>query len=647
MKKYLLAFALCTSVMGFAQDEVLFTIEGEQVTAEEFSYVYNKNKDVGRQIDPKTPREYLDLYINFKLQVYEAEQLGMDTTTSFLREFRSYREQLARPYMTVKEVNDQILREAYNNMNWDVRASHIMIDLPTNALPEDTARVYNQLMTVREQILNGQRSFEEAARVMSSDTYSAQRDGDVGWFTAFNMVYPFEKAAYSLEAGEISLPVRTQFGYHLIKTTDRRYSRGKIEVAHILAHAPEGSTEEELAEAERTIREVYDSLQAGADFASMARRYSDDRSSAQQGGVLPAFGMKEMLPTFEEEAFGLSENGMYSEPFKTKIGWHIVKRIHRHQLGTFEMMRDELTRKIQRDTRSNMGQTVFLNKLKRDYHFTEDSDNLLEVIDEMIEEMEGDDEWYEEFEGEDDVVYSFADQVITQEDVANFLKDVTERLNGSEDLRTAAYGTVQDFAKRKLMSYENEQLSNKYPEFRFLVQEYREGILLFDLKKDRVWDRASSDSAGLADFYEENKQNYSVGERYEYVRFTAASREVADQIMSELRSGSTSGSAIVDKFNTESQLTVRMDTLKIAVGENPNIDAAANGEWKTWESDGRWMVTHVVRTIPAGVRPLSEIRGIVTSDYQKYLETEWIQELRAKYDIEVNEDVMSTLEAEL
>ncbi|NVK04365.1 MAG: peptidylprolyl isomerase [Flavobacteriia bacterium] len=647
MKKHLLAFALSTSLLGLAQEEVLFTIEGEPVTAEEFSYVYNKNKDVGRQIDPKTPREYLELYINFKLQVHEAEQLGMDTTTAFLREFRSYREQLARPYMTVKEVNEQILREAYNNMNWDVRASHIMIDLPTNALPEDTARVYNQLMTVREQILNGQRTFEEAARVMSSDTYSAQRDGDVGWFTAFNMVYPFEQAAYSLEAGEISKPVRTQFGYHLIKTTDRRYARGTIEVAHILAHVPEGSSEEQMAEAERTIREVYDSLQAGADFAAMARRYSDDRTSAQQGGVLPAFGMKEMLPAFEEVSFGLQENGEYSEPFRTKIGWHIVKRIHRQQMGTFDMMRDELTRKIQRDTRSNMGQTVFLNKLKRDYNFTEDSDNLLEVIDEMVEEMGDDEEWYEEFEGEDGAVYSFADQVITQEDIANFLKDVAERLNGSEDLRTAAYGTIQDFAKRRLMSYENDQLAEKYPEFRFLVQEYREGILLFDLKKERVWDRASSDSTGLVNFYEANKQNYSVGERYEYVRFSAASREVADNIMTELRNGSTSGSAILDQFNTESQLTVRMDTLKVGVGENEAIDAAANGEWKTFEADGRWIVPYVVRTIPAGIRPLNEIRGIVTSDYQKQLEADWIAELREKYDVDVNEGVMSSLEAEL
>lgn len=648
MKKHLLALTLLGSVLSFAQEDILFTIEGEPVTAEEFSYVYNKNKDVGREIDPKTPEEYLELYINFKLQVHEAEALGMDTTYSFRREFNSYREQLARPYMTVKEVNDQILQEAYNNMNWDVRASHIMLDLAPNALPEDTARVYNQLMTVREQILNGQRTFESAARAMSTDTYSAQRDGDLGWFTAFGMVYPFEKAAYNLEVGEISKPIRTQFGYHIIKTTDRRYSRGTIEVAHILAHTPESATEEEIAEAEKTINEVYDSLQAGADFAAMARQFSDDGTSARMGGVLPRFGMNEMLPSFEEAAFNLQADGDYSEPVRTRIGWHIIKRIHRFEIGTLESVREELVRKIQRDTRSNMGQQVFLNKLKREYNFSMDEDNLMDIIDYIQESVEDGDEWSaEEFEGEDDVVYSFADVVITQEQIAKHLDEARERMNGSEDIRTAAFGMAQNFAKSELTNYERQQLANKYPEFRFLVQEYREGILLFDLKKEMVWDRASRDSAGLAEFYENNADNYQIGERYEYVRFTASSRQIADEIMSDVREGETSGAAILDEYNSDSQLTVRMDTLKVLVGQDERVDAIANGNWQSWEEDGRWIVIHVLRTIPAGIRPLSEIRGIVTSDYQKHLEKLWIEELKDKYEVRVNRDVLEEIQAEL
>lgn len=648
MKKHLFALAVGLSFYGFAQEEILFTVEGEPVTAEEFSYVYNKNKDVGREIDPKTPREYLDLYINFKLKVHEAEELGMDTTRRFVREFSSYSEQLARPYMTVKEVNEQVLREAFNHLAWDVRARHIMLDVAPNALPEDTLRVYNQLVTVREQILNGQRTFESAARAMSTDTYSAQRGGDLGWFTAFNMVYPFEKAAYRLNEDEISMPIRTQFGYHLIETTDRRPSRGKIEVAHILAHVDPNGTEEEQAAAKAKIDEIYEQLQNGSDFAELARQLSDDKTTASMGGVLPAFGMKEMLPEFEEAAFGIEADGEISAPFKTKIGWHIVKRIHRYDLGTFESVKAELVQKIQRDTRSNLGQQVFLNKLRNEYNFTTDEDNLMEVLEEYEEGVkEG--EWSAaEFEDEtDEVVYSFADRQISQAEVAEVLTGAQGRFEGSESIKSDAYGFLTNWVKNQLIAYEREHLADKYPEFRFLVQEYREGILLFDLTKDMVWDKASQDSAGLADFYEANKANYSVGPRHEYVRFSVSTRQVADAIIADLQSGNTSGAEILEKYNQESMLTVGMDTLKVLVGKDEKIDEAAEGNVFTYQEDNRWIVPFVVQTLPEGIRPLDEIKGLVTSDYQKELEAEWVAELRAKYSVEVNESVMTELESEL
>ncbi|NVK26681.1 MAG: peptidylprolyl isomerase [Flavobacteriia bacterium] len=648
MKKHLFTLAVGLSFCSFAQDEVLFTVEGEPVTAEEFSYVYNKNKDVGREIDPKTPREYLDLYINFKLKVHEAEALGMDTTRRFVREFGSYSEQLARPYMTVKEVNDQVLREAYNHLAWDVRARHIMLDVAPNALPEDTLRVYNQLMTVREQILNGQRTFESAARAMSTDTYSAQRGGDLGWFTAFNMVYPFEKAAYRLDADEISMPVRTQFGYHLIETTDRRPSRGKIEVAHILAQVDPNGTEEQQAAAKAKIDEIYEKLQNGSDFAELARQLSDDKTTASMGGVLPAFGMKEMLPEFEEASFGIENDGEISAPFKTKIGWHIVKRIHRYDLGTFESVKPELVQKIQRDTRSNLGQQVFLNKLRNEYNFTTDEDNLMDLLEEYEEGVKAEEWSAEDFEDEtDEIVYSFADREISQAEVAKVLTGAQDRFKGSESIKSEAYGFLNNWVKNELIAYEREHLADKYPDFRFLVQEYREGILLFDLTKEMVWDKASQDSAGLANFYNANKQEYSIGPRHKYVRFSVATRKVADAIIADLQNGSTSGSEILSKYNQESMLTVGMDTLKVLVGNDEKIDEAGEGNIFTYQEDNRWIVPYVIETLPAGIRPLDEIKGLVTSDYQKQLEAQWVEELRAKYEVEVNESVMSELESEL
>ncbi len=641
MKNYFLIAAVSLTALANAQDDVLFTVEGEEVTVEEFSYVYNKNKDVGREIDPKTPEEYLELYINFKLKVHQAEELGMDTIPSFLREFNSYQEQLSRPYMTVKEVNEQILREAYNHMAWDVRASHIMLDLPENALPADTLRVYNQLMTVREQILNGQRTFEDAAKAMSTDTYSARQGGDLGWFTAFNMVYPFERAAYRLDAEEISLPVRTQFGYHIIKNTGRRYARGKVEVAHILVLVKEGASDEERAQARQEISEIHDSIMAGVDFALMARNHSDDRTSAQQGGVLPAFGMKEMLTSFEEAAFALENDGDVSEPIETKIGWHIIKRIHKYELSNFEEMKPELIQKIERDSRSNLGQRVFLNQLKDEYNFQLHEDALMEVLESFEEGFEGGNWSAANFENAEDPVYSWADQEVTQADIALHIQNTQERIRGNE-LKSAAYGLAQDYAKNALLNYEREQLPEKYPDFRFLVQEYREGILLFDLTKNNVWDKASQDTAGLKAFYQENIADYEVGPRHRYVRVSAESRLVADAVIEDIKDGAT-GAELIQTFNMKSQLAVRVDTLTVLVGENERIDEAVNGNLSTYAQDNRWIINHVIESLPAGPRPLNEIRGLVTTDYQKLLEEEWIESLRDTYDVEVNEEALSQI----
>lgn len=644
---FILAAGLSLSLS--AQEEVLFTVDGEPVMAEEFSYVYNKNKDIGRDIDPKTPREYLDLYINFKLKVHEARTLGMDTLPRFQREFASYTEQLAKPYMTVKDVNEQILQEAYQHMNWDVRARHIMLDLAPDALPEDTLRVYNQLMTIREQILNGQRTFESAARTISTDTYSARQGGDLGWFTAFNMVYPFEKTAYTLEPGEVSMPVRSEYGYHLIETTDKRYARGTIEVAHILAYAPEGATQEEMDAAKRKIDEIYAELQSGEDFATLARQHSQDKTTANQGGVLPVFGMREMLPEFEEAAFGLAADGDISAPFQTKIGWHIVKRIHRFAIEPFESLKPELVQKISRDSRSNLGNQVFVNKLKAEYNFTIDEENLMELVN-TVDASFGRGEWdASRFENSEKPVVSFADRVLTQSYFAEQLNGIQERPRSSDDYKARAYGLVMSYATEELVKYERSQLAEKYPDFRHLVNEYREGILLFDLTQQKIWNRSASDSAGLADFYAAHKMNYNVGKRYHAVRVTAVSEDVADDVEDDLKDGLT-GAQILAKYNVSSELAVRVDTIKLTFDANPVLNEEAEGKKGTfgvWEKDGRWEAYEVFEILPEGPRAMDEIRGIVTSDYQKYLESEWVQELREKYDVEVNEEVMNKLDSEL
>lgn len=632
-----------------AQDDVLFTVDGQEVTADEFSYVYNKNKDIGSEIDPKTPREYLELYINFKLKVHEAEATGLDTSSRFLREFNSYQQQLARPYLTVKEVNDQVLHEAFNNMNWDIKARHIMLDLPPDALPEDTLRVYNELMNVREQILDGDRTFESAARAISTDTYSARQGGDLGWFTAFKMVYPFERTAYRQDVGEISKPVRTQYGYHIIETTGRRPARGTVEVAHILAYVDEGATQEQLDAAKRKIEEIYERVEAGEDFSELAKNFSDDKATAENGGLLPAFGMKEMLPTFEEAAFSLEHNGDVSEPFQTKIGWHIVKRINHYDIESFDNIKEELIQKIQRDSRSNLGQEVFINQLKKEYDFEVQEDELMAVVN-TVDESFGEGEWDgSAFANSDVAIFTFADEVVTQGEFVEYLNTKQNRPRKYDNYRAKAFSFAMDFAKQSLISYEESQLPAKYPEYKYLVNEYREGILLFDLTQELVWNRSATDTAGLKAFYAAHVDNYIEGPRYKSVRISCSTREVADAVNQDLQNH-FSGSDILAKYNVDTELAVRVDTIINTIGDESEIDKAAKGYvgvYGVWKESNRWMNYDVIEIIPEGPRPLKEIRGLVTSDYQKYLETEWITELKDKYEVHVNEDVMSDLESEL
>jgi peptidyl-prolyl cis-trans isomerase SurA len=375
MKKTLFTLILLAFV-GQLSAQTLFTVGEKAVSVDEFLYVYGKNKDIGNQIDPKTPEEYLGLYIAFKRKVAEAEALGRDTLAAFLTEYNTYYRQLLKPYLTDKTVDEGIVKEAYARMATDVRAAHIMLDLPENALPEDTAKVYKQILAIRDRLNRGE-SFETIARQQSSDSYSAVNGGDLGYFNVFNMVYPFENACYNAEVGQMVGPVRTQFGYHLIKVLDKRPARYRMTAAHILLL---DSEERPNAEAQKKIQDIHKSLQAGEEFTTLVRKHSQDQSSLSRGGQLPTFGLNQMLPEFEEAAFSLASDGDFSEPFRTKLGWHIVQRLSREEVPSFERVQGELAGKIRRDERSSASLQAFLATLSARYNVRIDESAVNQVL---------------------------------------------------------------------------------------------------------------------------------------------------------------------------------------------------------------------------------------------------------------------------
>ncbi len=648
MKQYLLAICALFTFQISAQEhaleeQVLFTVNQEEVTAEEFVKVYNKNRNIGEDIDPKTPSEYLDLYINFKLKVQDAKQMGMDTMPRFINEFNTYRNQLAQPYLSDKAVNRDLIAEAYARSKYDIRASHIMMGATPESDAIDTLKAYKKLVALKERIEKGE-SFEEVARQYSTDTYSAKNGGDLGYFTVFNMVYPFESAAYNTEVGEMSKIVRSQFGYHLIKVTDKRPARGTVQVAHIFLVDNEKSPEQQKLTAEQKIQEIYQKLREGAEFEALAKQYSEDKSSAYAGGIIPEFGINKMFPEFEDQAFALKEEGEISEPFKTPVGWHIIKLVKSPTQKTLEESKPELKKKVERDSRSQQGRISILKDLKKEYGFKEYPKHIELAFSQVYKgylDMQYDSEGHKHGTK---TLFSFADKEYTVTDFLDWL-ELNQAKGGKKlgKLRMELEKAYDRYSEGSLLGYEKSRLEEKYPEFRMLSREYYEGILLFDLTDKKVWRKSVSDTTGLQNYYADKKEKYRWDTRYEVVMVNAASEKIAKKAMKMLKKGKNI-EALNEKLNEESLLNIQVDTGTFELEERKELaDFAlpAQGFTEIKERDDRYAFVYVLNTLPPSTKTLEEARGMVLSDYSAYLEKEWLKELKAKYEVEVNKEVLS------
>ncbi len=402
MKGNLLAFTLSLSVCGAAAqatDPVLMKIDGKDVKKSEFEYIYNKNNS-SSSMDKKSLEEYLTLFKNFKLKVVEAESLGLDTTRAFVNELAGYRRQLAQPYLTDKTADEQLTREAYERMKENVEVSHILIRLPEAPTSADTLAAYKKIMDIRNQLVKpavtakggkaakpavvDKSLFARLAEKYSEDPSKADNKGYLGYISAFMTVYPFELAAYNTPVGQLTQPVRTDFGYHLILVHSRRNDPGQVQVAHIMkTNRPKNdsiSAEVAEADAHQAIQALYEKVRQGADFGKVALESSDDRTSAVKNGELPWFGINRMIREFETTAFAMKEKGDISEPFKTRYGWHFIKLLDKKGQESFDQKKAEIVRMFMRDQRAEGGKIQMVRKLKNEYNYTEDTQALNEMI---------------------------------------------------------------------------------------------------------------------------------------------------------------------------------------------------------------------------------------------------------------------------
>jgi peptidyl-prolyl cis-trans isomerase SurA len=634
-----------TSVLG-QEPQVLLSVGDEQVSLEEYERIYRKNNNAA-SLNRQSPEEYLDLFINFKLKVKEAEALGMDTTARFRNELEGYRKQLARPYMVDEEAKEAMMQEAYEWSKYDIRASHILIRLPESPSPEDTLAAYDKIMEIRNRVLGGE-AFDVVARATSEDTRVHQNGGDLNYFTVFSMVYPFEKMAYNTPVGQVSMPFRTSYGYHILRVVDKRPARGSIKVAHIFVRTPSGTNEEKKKEAYERIQMVSDSLQLGTDFGELAMRYSDDGASARSGGEIPWFGTGRMIPEFEDAAFALEKKGDLSKPFKSFYGWHIVKLIDKKEIGSYEEMKPELQQKIDRGDRNAARTDSFISRLKSEYQFSENRE-ALQPLYQGVDSTLGLGTWQAGSLADlDQILFRIGEKEVLNGAFASYMEQ--EQYHGkARDPRVWVDQLYKSYTDEQVIAYEEARLPEKYPEFRYIYEEYHDGILLFDIMDQQVWSKAISDSAGLEAYHRANRKSYMWGERTDAFVVTC-SEGVDVRAVRNAYKKIRKGKLDQEKLNAihcpnDTVPCITLTRHLVEKGENAMIDASAgiSGPGQLVDTDGTKSFVIVKGLRPPEPKKLDETRGQVTSDYQEYLEAEWLKTLKAKYPVEVNQDLLTQI----
>ncbi len=658
IKSLLVAATISSLNVAIGQDNadpILLKFSDDTVRLSEFKAVYEKNNS-NTQIAKSTPEEYLDLYVKFKLKVKQALDLQLDTNPAFIQELKGYRSQLAQPYLTDEKTKERLKKETYERLQSEVKASHILIRVEENASPSDTLKAYNTIKALRKQAVAGA-DFSKLAVENSEDPSVKSNDGDLGYFTAMYMVYPFEKAAYETKIGEVSPIVRTSYGYHIIKVTDKRKARGEIKVAHILvryntnaeieAAKNAGSKEVALKDPEKKINEIYAQLEDGAEFEELARLYSEDKKTSNAGGELPKFGTGKMIQPFEDFAFELENNGDYSKPFKTQFGYHIVKRLEVYPTKSYEEMEGKIEKNMSRDAKKMYTTDAVVSRLKAAYDFSEKRNNLLPFY-KLGNEFE-DKKWDGEgISNKGAVMLTFADQKVTRQDFIDFLIKRTADYR-KIDRKTLINKNYNDFVNETMLAYEDTQLESKYPEFKALVTEYHDGILLFELTEQMVWNKAIVDTTGLENFYESNISNYQWPERLEANIYIANDEKVAKKTYKLVRKREKKELTPLDiqsEINESSQLNLQIESGKYVGGANLFTDKVSwvVGVNKPIALEGKYGVVEVINVLPPGAKTIKEIRGQVTSDYQDYLEKEWVASLKQEYPVEINTEALKQLD---
>ncbi len=626
LRKFTMIAALLFIILVNAQEknEVLFSIEDEKTYTNEFIRAYQKNKDIVISDNNKDFDDYFNLFLNFKLKLKQAHDIKLDTSSAYKSELAKYKKQLISPYLQSPSTTDSLVKQAYERTITEVKASHVLIRLQPQAKPKDTLTAFQKITNARSKIINGE-PFAKVANEFSEDPSVKENNGDLGYFSAFSMVYTFENAAYTTKIGEVSKPFRTQFGYHIVKVIDKRSSQGELEVAHIMVK----QNLEDSTNTKNKIFDIYNKLEQGDDFSKIATEHSDDLSSAKKGGVLPKFGIGRMIKPFENIAFKLENVGDYSEPFKTSYGWHILKLLKKHPVKSYNELHDKLESKIKNDSRALYIENVLALELSKKYVITENLDILSFFYEADAEKMES-----------NEILITIENKTYTAKDFYSFFSKF--RSKNTKELYI-------DFKNKKIIDYYKNNLEYTNEEFANTYQEYQDGLLLFELLQKNIWEKAEKDSIGLSQYFNLNKDKYTWKKRAKLTIASCTEKDKAELVKGYLKAGK-SIEEIKELTNEGATIHVLLSngTLEEGSSKLPNNYLLSLGVSDIYNNtENHYTIIKVDEITPPATKKLDETRGEVINDYQNYLEEKWVQNLNKTYTIKINKRNLKKLKRQL
>lgn len=632
-----IGFSMSLKAQVLKSDSLVFSIDDTPVYKSEFLRQYRKNNQSSISNEKLSIADYADLYLKFKLKVQAAKNQGLDTMPEFVNEYKNYRKQLADKYISNGKVTDDMVKETYHRMVNEVNVSHILIDFKPDAKPEDTLKAYNASIDILKMIDEGE-SFENLAVKFSKDPSVKNNKGNLGWFKFNKMAYPFETAAYKLDINEVSEPVRTKYGYHIILKNDERPSRGKLKVAHIMKSI---KSKDSTYNAENEIQKIYQKLQDDESFENLAKQFSDHKPTASSGGLMSPFGVGQINSAkFEEVAFSLDAENAISKPFKTQFGWHIVKYIDEIPVKPLDDIKKDIIREIKTTKRS----ARLIENIKVDLMTKYEVETNYEVLSTLIDRIDESllkSKWnYEPQESDNQTwILKIDNKAFMLDEFLNYIQK-QQRLLKPKDIEGKVNAALDKFTYAKLIKSHNLNLENASPEFAAEIKTYFEGLLLFEIMENKIWKPTQEDSLALQKYFKDHPDKFMSEISIDGVLASSSAKKSIKKIKKDIDEDSIE----VLRENYPEVIFKTLNQTEIQSSDLPQEIKLEINKPKIYEHNGQFLCLYITEIYPKKPLEFNIAKGKVINLLQKQREQDWIADLMLKHDIFINTDLINKLQ---